>query len=370
MINSSNHRIGPPSEFLSKKNSDEIRITATEAEGLRDLHDRQLAIVREQNLLNMYVPKSYGGLGLSLPEILRIEECLAWADGSTAWVVTLCSGAAWFIGFLGDAVRGQVFSEKNVCLAGSGAVTGRAKRTSDGYLIDGYWRYATGSLHATMFTANCHIMEGETLLYQPDGAPLIEAFLLRPEEVILHKTWQSMGMIATGTHAMEVRNVKVPSDRAFTISPLHATLQDHIFQFPFLQLAETTLSINLSGMAFRFLELAEEIIKSKIQDTAQKEMVFQKAMSVKENLNSLRQEFYDHTDAAWNSLTNENTIQTTLLEAVSKTSLKLAQYARISVNELYPFCGLTAADTRTEINRVWRNIHTAGQHSLFVSRYP
>jgi hypothetical protein len=365
MIDSLNYHIAPPSEFLPRTLSDGIRRTAGEAEGLRDLHERQLAIVREQNWLNMYVPKDYGGLGLSLPEILRIEESLAWADGSTAWVVTLCSGAAWFIGFLDPTMRQQIFSERNVCLAGSGAVTGTAKRTSDGYVINGHWRYATGSLHATMFTANCRILAGDTPMYHPDGSPVIGAFLLEPNEVTLHKTWQSMGMVATGTHAMEVRDVTVPLNRAFTISPAQTMLQEDIFQFPFLQLAETTLSVNLSGMAFRFLELSEEIITSKMQQT---EMALGRVEEAKKNLNSRRQEFYQHADAAWNTLINERIIPAALLETVSQTSLSLARHSRTLVNELYPYCGLTAADTRTEINRVWRNIHTAGQHSLFVGR--
>ena len=74
----------------------------------------------------MYVPKAYGGLGLSLPEILRIEEGLSWADGSTAWVVTLCSGAAWFIGFLNIDLGKNISENDQGCFAGSGAVTGVA----------------------------------------------------------------------------------------------------------------------------------------------------------------------------------------------------------------------------------------------------
>jgi hypothetical protein len=34
------------------------------------------------------------------------------------------------------------------------------------------------------------------------------------------------------------------------------------------------------------------------------------------------------------------------------------------VAAIYPLCGLRAVDLGSEINRVWRNIHTAGQHAL------
>ncbi|HLZ16394.1 MAG TPA: acyl-CoA dehydrogenase family protein, partial [Cyclobacteriaceae bacterium] len=89
-----------PSRFISNEYTDQIRRVAAEAERFGNLHPDQVSIIREQNWLNMFVPKRYGGIELSLSEGVRIEECLSWADGSTGWVVTLCSGAAWFSGFL------------------------------------------------------------------------------------------------------------------------------------------------------------------------------------------------------------------------------------------------------------------------------
>ena len=98
-----------PSEFLPTIVTDQIRNDAFKAEQEKNLTVIQRDVIHKQKWLNMYVPKEYGGLGLSLPEILRIEEGLSWTDGSTAWVVTLCSGAAWFIGFLNNRSREKYF---------------------------------------------------------------------------------------------------------------------------------------------------------------------------------------------------------------------------------------------------------------------
>ena len=100
-----------PSEFLPAIVTDKIRNDAFTAEQEKNLTAAQRDVIHEQKWLNMYVPKAYGGLGLSLPEILRIEEGLSWADGSTGWVVTLCSGAAWFIGFLNNDLVEKHISE-------------------------------------------------------------------------------------------------------------------------------------------------------------------------------------------------------------------------------------------------------------------
>ena len=233
------------------------------AEQEKNLTVIQRDLIHKQKWLNMYVPKEYGGLGLSLPEILRIEEGLSWTDGSTAWVVTLCSGAAWFIGFLNTDLGKSIFENDQVCFAGSGAVTGIANKISGGYEIQGSWKYATGSLFATVFTVNCQLKENGVLLRHQDGTPVVQSFLLKKDEVIVHTTWSSMGMIATGSHTIEIKNIFVPFDRTFIIQPAHATLKDPIFQYPFLQLAETTLAVNLSGMAYRFFDLCAEIFSKR-----------------------------------------------------------------------------------------------------------
>src|SRR5687767_1416670 len=131
-----------PGDFLPKVLTDEIRGEAFKAEHDRNLTSIQRDRIHVQQWFNMYVPKEYGGLGLSLPEILSVEEGLSWADGSTAWVVTLCSGAAWFVGFLNIGLGKEIFEGDHVCFAGSGAVTGIANKTLKGYEINGNWKYA------------------------------------------------------------------------------------------------------------------------------------------------------------------------------------------------------------------------------------
>jgi hypothetical protein len=46
----------------------------------------------------------------------------------------------------------------------------------------------------------------------------------------------------------------------------------------------------------------------------------------------------------------------------------LAKLSINAVDTVYPYCGLMAASTETTINHVWRDIHTASQHTLLT--YP
>jgi hypothetical protein len=174
-----------------------------------------------------------------------------------------------------------------------------------------------------------------------------------------------MGMVATGSNSFEAKDVYVPLHRAFVIRPDHASLNNIIFQFPFLQLAETTLAVNISGMACRFIELCEAILLAKHADRFEKEII-----NAKLKFNEIRNDFYNQSDDAWLTLVRDNLIPDEMLHELSSISQQLVNESHAVVTKLYRLCGLNAADTRTEINRVWRNFHTASQHSLFTNHQP
>ena len=348
-----------PSEYIAPEYVEKIRDTAGESEQLKQLHPAQLEIIYGQKWIQLFVPKIHHGPEFSLPDALRLEEALAWADGSLGWTVTLCAGAGWFIGFLDPDLIPSVFNDYTLCIAGSGKAAGIAKKIANGYEISGYWNYATGAAHATAFTANCVMEENGVPLKNPDGSPAVQAFLFLRDEVTVHENWNSMGLIATGSHSFEVRNVRVKKNRAFRIDRASATLPHPIYQYPFRSFAETTLAVNSSGMAVRFLDLCEILFSQKENDAAP--VLLENA---RKQLNQARQLFYETAESSWQECIQNRTIPPLLLDLITHASRRLARSAREVVDALYPCCGLQAADPGKEINRVWRNLHTASQHQL------
>lgn len=349
---------------------EEIGKFAPLSEKIGELQPEILEIAYQEDWFKLFVPQVYGGPGKKLPEILRLEEQLASLDGSLAWTVTLCSGASWFAGFLDPELAKEVFADREVCFAGSGAIGGTAVKTKRGYVINGDWKYASGALHATIFTANCAMKnENGSPILDEDGEPLINSFILKKEEVSLVPGWSYFGLIATGSHAFEVRNVEVPFNRTFKINN-DIKVADEGFDYPFLQLAETTLTVNSSGMALHFMALVEEYFfsRSGLKRFNEEQVVFFKAelARCKKELHELRIAFYEAFDQTWDELINNRAIEEASLKAVSRLSRELAHEARIVVDTLYPYCGLEAAKKESELNRVWRDIHTASQHSLLT----
>jgi len=359
-----------PSVFIESDDVNSIRSSSREAEKTGKLHPKQLEIIYAQKWFKLLVPDVYSGRQITLPNLIRLQEAISWTDGSTGWVVTLCSGAGWFGGFISPEIAKEVFNDDKVCLAGSGAKGGIAEITPTGYLINGTWKYTSGIHHATHITANCFIRKnGETVLGD-DGEPLILPFIFYKKDVNILPAWKYVGMVATGSDAFEIKNLEVSFNRQFKIAPSAAIVNEPLYLYPFLQLAEATLAVNLSGIAIHFMDLCAGIFDEKIKQpqitNEQGELLMNELNQAKTELNKARKVFYEAVDDSWDAIQNNNTITEDKLNQVSITSRKLARTARQTVDELYPLCGLIAASTETEINRAWRDLHTASQHSLLT----
>ena len=343
---------------------------ASKAENQGCLTTEMLDLIYQEKWFKLFVSKELGGLGLDLIEGLKIEERLAKLDGSLGWTVTLCAGAAWFVGFLDQELTKEVFADPKVCLAGSGFVGGKADLIGEEYLISGQWTYASGALHASHFTANCEILENGKPLLDKKGNPVVKAFILKKEEVQILDGWSYMGMIATGSHAFKAENIKVPFNRCFEIHPSKVKLKSPIYQYPFLQFAEATLAVNILGISLHLQELISLTFwkRNETRKYDEKHLKYFRKQEKKaqEKLEKMRADFYEVVSKSWKELQKEGRVFKKNLKSVSKVSRKLTAACRELNAKMYPFAGLEAAKTHTELNRVWRDFNTVSQHALLI----
>lgn len=354
--------------MLNKDIFNSERCAKAEASG--SLLPEWLDEIYQEKWFKLFVPKALGGLELSLPKALQVQERLARLDGSLGWTVTLCSGAGWFVGFMEDSLPEEVFLNPKVCLAGSGFVGGKADKVGNSFRVNGSWTYASGALHASHLTVNCEILENGIPLLNSQGKPIIKALLLNASEVKILDSWKYMGMMATGSHAFKTEGLQVPLNRCFEISPDKAVLKDPIYQFPFLQFAEATLAVNILGITLHFQRLVNESFefrKHKNKFGHDQLVYFDHVFSEEEKeIETLKVEFYETIRSSWVKLLTDGDVTDSQLKKVSQSSRKLVQSCRESNAKLYPFAGLEAAKTETELNRVWRDFNTVSQHSLLT----
>src|SRR5690606_29908401 len=334
---------------------EQLRADTGRAESSGTLTPEQLAIIYDRRWFKLFVPSNLGGLELPLPEAVRLEEELARIDGSLGWTVTLCAGANLFVGYLDPSHATPVFSDPRVCLGGSGQATGKAIAEGGGYRVWGRWRYATGTPHLTHFTANCVVQEDGKDLLDATGKPLVRSFLFPRSDVQITNDWNTFGLKATASHSFAVDGLWVDARQAFSITPGAVTWGHSIYRYPFLPFAEATLAVNTLGMARHFLACAAVLGNPRWQALVE---------NVRSGLAGVRVSFYEALDTSWRELLRVGELPPEVQEAVSESSKRLVKVARDCVVAVYPHLGLAGADATSEINRVWRDIFTASQHSL------
>lgn len=356
---------------LSARDADRIARHAAAADAARFLHPVQQALLHRRGWLAMLAPRACGGAELALPDAVRLEEAVAAIDGSMGWVLTLCAGAGWFAGFLPPDTARAITGTRRLCVAGSGAPTGHADLEGDGYRIGGHWDYASGAPMATHFTLNAVLREHGRPLLDDAGAPRIRAFIVPAAQVAMVPSWGSIGMRASASHSYRIDSQWLPRDHGFTISPATATADGPLYRFPFYSLAFVTLAANVAGMAAHFLQLARPAIGRRrhamrglpLLDVPEVAALLRN----KEQAHAAaRAHFYGVLERAWRRVAAGMALDEDETAELQNASLALVAVSRLAVDELYPYCGLHAAQEAGELNRVWRDFHTASQHSLLL----
>lgn len=337
----------------------------------KQLTKELLEIAYREKWFKIWVPKEFGGLELALIEGCQFLEDLAYWDGGLSWTITLCSGANMFVGFIDREAAKRAFSDPKVCFGGSGKVSSKAVEVEGGYRVSGIWPYATGAPHLTHFTANAAVfVDGNN-----EKSFAFKSLFIPREQVLIHYDWNTFGLEATASHSFSVDNLFVPYNQAFDILPENAQHPSLLFQYPFKPFAELTLFVNYLGIFRRFCDLVQKYFHQKSNDMEWNQTygtVFFKLLDKAQHLVEIsRENIYFLAAQSWNHLLeghpSSGDNEAIYHEIADKTRLYV-QDMKGHIMELFPKCGIRAAQSDEELNSVFRNFFTATQHSLLNIR--
>ncbi len=341
---------------------DTIREEAEEAERIKKLSPKQLAIIYENKWFHLLVPKEYGGKEMDLPEFALLMEELASIDGSFAWNVNLGAGANMFAGYLDKAVAKDIFSNPEACIAGSGAISGIAKKEREHYRIDGHWKYASGSTHANFFSLNAALVDEKE-----EGA--FSSFIVPRGAVEILDTWKTTGLRATASHDFKVEDFKISERYAFDLLKPSQNCTGVLYRFPFRLLAEINMLVVSLGLAKRFLELVKQVALHKTireYEIGLSELPMYKKLIEKHEVEFLeaRIKVFDLLHILWDKSVSGDLISLQEQNSFAQSVLQSAEQSRQLVDALYPFMGMHTVFESSELNRVWRDFKVASQHAL------
>jgi len=228
--------------------------------------------LKEAGYLNMAVPKEMGGHGMSMAEVMRQTQRLAYHAPATALCINMhiyWTGVATSLRAAGDhsldwlleaSAAGEVFAAGHSESGNTVPVllsTTSAEKVDGGYKFTGHKGF--GSLTPVWTTLGLHGIDTS----DPENPKIIHGFMNRDADGYrIKETWDVMGMRATGSDDTVLDGAFIPDDRICRIVPAGAAGVD-LFILSIFAWA-------LAGFASVYLGLSERIRDLVIGQVTQK----------------------------------------------------------------------------------------------------
>jgi alkylation response protein AidB-like acyl-CoA dehydrogenase len=189
-----------------------LRERAGEAERLRRLPDETQATFRRAGFYRILQPARYGGLEAryGLQTMLGAEAARGCA--SSGWALTITASHSWILGMFPQQAQDEFWKpDPQRTLASSFlAVQPSLTPQPGGIRLSGRWR----------FSSNVDHCDGILLLAMMpgvDGAPRQTFAFLHREQYEIEDTWNVVGLAATGSNDVVVRDTFVPEHRLLDV---------------------------------------------------------------------------------------------------------------------------------------------------------
>lgn len=274
-------------ELAEKYLPDEVLERFRERAGVYDrenrFFDEDLAELKSLGYLTLFVPDAYGGPGLSLHEVSRLQQRLAAAAPATALAINMhlmCTGVVKALNDRGDASLNWVFEEvmageifafgisepsNDWVMQGSNTV---AQPTSDGgYLLTGVKIFTSLSPVWTRLIVHGEIATDEEGIAgpnaeQPAEGQLVYGFIERGTEgITISDHWDVMGMRASQSRATILKEVFMRPERVSRIIP--AGKHPDPLTFAITSNFQLLIASVYAGVAARALELGAAGLKKR-----------------------------------------------------------------------------------------------------------
>lgn len=183
------------------------RAQATEAQ--RRPHDASISALLDAGVMQMLVPKRFGGHELGLDALAAVTRAVSSACLSTGWVTAFYIGHNWMLTKFPEQVQREVWAERPFGLMPiQPSPEVRIKPVSGGYEISGRSSFSSGIMHA------------DWVMIAKAGGPDARAFVVPIKDVKVDDVWQMSGMCGTGSNDIITENLFVPEHRSVPTAQL------------------------------------------------------------------------------------------------------------------------------------------------------
>ena len=239
-----------------------IKARAESTEKLRKVDDETIRELAEAEILQMFVPKRWGGSEASFDTMRQVVEIISSACVSTGWITAFYIGHNVYVARFSEQAQEELYGPRGyVLMPAATAPNLEANRVDGGWTVSGRAIWGSGVMHADWVQISGRVGDSG------------RSFLVPISEVQVVDTWDFAGAAGTGSNDYVVENVFVPEHRSLDLqdfnlgqtegAQLHA---NPLYAAPFLMLAYCTIVPVVTGGLTGALEEFENMIARRVRN--------------------------------------------------------------------------------------------------------
>ncbi|HWI21192.1 MAG TPA: YceI family protein [Baekduia sp.] len=318
-------------------------------------------------------PREFGGLELHPIDWLDLAFELARINGSVAWLAVIQNGS---MPLMAPDVMRELYAQGNgrFVPAGSHGRIGKAVPVDGGYRFTGLWAFASGAPWATHLTAFATVMgeDGEPL-ESPWGGPIYVDGIFPKHAVNYLGGWNSMGLRGTGSGQFSIDDGFL--ERRFVVENGggHPAYEDRQLFGTGNPMSEGQSAMVLGaaqGAIDRFVALAS----SKVTRSSALNRAGRRGSEQLHQVQIARAHAAVRSAKAWTwdlaarkyafTNTKDGVAQFALTQEALEAGLHACRIGKEAVNRVFDIAGTDSVIVGRGIERCFRDVHTAGQHTL------
>lgn len=353
-------RVDDPQDTMLAELLADLRHRREEFQKLRHIPQDIVDRFKQLGIYRGLVPEQFGGAGWSARRFLEVIEAISAADGSAGWVASF-GFATKYISSLPTETLEEIYAKgPDVVVAGAVFPPQPVEVVDGGYKVKGRWGFGSGCMCADIIGAGIRV-EGEQ-----GGLPRMA--WMAPEKVRIDETWNTMGMLGTGSHDLVVEDVVVPQ-RYTAIRGSAPTIDCPSYRYPSMAMAAQVLTIVGLGVAREAIDEVVGIATAKNSITGAPSMAnrpgFQIALAQMEaQLRSARAWFYEVTDMVWEKALSGAEITKHDQGLIRVASTHAAKTGADVARRAFELAGTTGIFTGHPLQRYLNDALVVAQHAF------
>jgi len=364
----------PASELIQRARDLQpvLRERARETERLGKVHSDTIRDFKKAGFFRMFQSAYWGGHQSHPADIFRVQEILAQACPSSAWIMGVVGVHNWQLAHFSKKAQEDVWGkDPSVLLSSSYAPTGTVEQVEDGCILRGRWFYSSGVDHVDWILVGAQIANEGPF-------PDYRTYLVPRSDFEIIEDWDVMGLRGTGSKSVQMKEAFVPLHRqlpiiasqTFTTPGLvEGTADAPLFRVPFPTIFGACITTPALGAAQGMLDIfIENTTKATSLYTgdrwAEEQSTQVRIAEADAYLRAARLQMSANFDEIMRNLTQGDVLDLAQRARYRFDHCNLVEFAHLAADKIFVASGARSLVTSQAVQSLYRDIQASRVHAI------